>query len=228
MKRTRPAISRFRVALGVSLLAHAVLALILLWFPPSRPGPAPKEIYIQLEAPPPAPPEELREEKPSPPLTKKRARTSKPPSRTITPIPAVSPPPPVVKKKHPRRETEPAVPLPETAQSREILIDSAFTLLRQVLEKHPEYRHMLFRDLIAGSAVAPDTTAEILRLWELNILPYLPRYSERFSWLRELDRKSFLFGPTLHPVLGPRPEQKTGMMIDIPAFIKFLKGLLEE
>ena len=134
----------------------------------------------------------------------------------------------MVKKEIPRRTPEPAVHLPETSQSREILIDSAFALLQQVLEKHPEYRRILFRDLIAGGAVAPDSTAEILRLWNLNILPYLPRYSERFSWLRELDRKSFLFGPTLHPVLGPRPEQKTGMMIDIPAFIKYLKGLLEE
>ena len=90
-----------------------------------------------------------------------------------------------------------------------------------LLEKHPEFRKNIVRQMLAGDgAVRPEPK------FHLYLEEMLAKEQWKSSWEYELAKKTGVYFGPRDPVHGNDRDKKTGLQINPFELLKFLKGLI--
>ena len=140
----------------------------------------------------------------------------------------VPPPPPVpVLPDIPEQDADkergehPVIAIPSSPLERDMTPEEAWDQLGKLLEKHPEFREMVMREMIAGSGFTPDTVPKLNLYLEQMI-------GGRFdqSWLRSRNGIEHAFR-SYDGVHGWRQNSNYGNQVNVLGLLRFLIDLIE-
>jgi len=113
------------------------------------------------------------------------------------------------------------IEIPSSPLEKEMTPEEAWSELGQLLEKHPEFREMVVREMLAGSGFAPDTLPKISLYLEQMIGGRFDR-----SWLQNRSAIEHAFR-SYDGVHGWRQNSNYGNQVNVLGLLRFLIDLIE-